>query len=57
MEQGYRKSFKIAPGVRLNVTNEESEANVGEKGLRYRVHSNVQGRTEGVPGTKIFILA
>lgn len=54
MEQGYRKSFKIAPGVRLNVTNEESEANVGEKGLRYRVHSNVQGRTEGVPGTKIF---
>ncbi|SDN62080.1 DUF4236 domain-containing protein [Bacillus sp. OK048] len=42
---GFRKSFKIAPGVRLNVSSRGVGASVGVKGLRYSVNSRGQRRT------------
>lgn len=47
-----RKSFKVAPGVRLNVSRSGVGASVGTRGARYSVHSS--GRTTksvGIPGT------
>ncbi len=49
-----RKSFKIAPGVRLNVSKSGIGASVGTRGVRYSVHSS--GRrtaSAGLPGTGI----
>src|SRR5881275_1160917 len=48
-----RKSMKIAPGVRLNVSKRGVGASVGAGGVRYSAHSSgrrtVSART-GVPG-------
>lgn len=49
-----RKSFKIAPGVRLSVSKSGIGASVGAPGARYSVHSS--GRTTksvGIPGTGV----
>jgi hypothetical protein len=52
MGLGFRKSFKIAPGVRLNVSSRGVGASVGVKGLRYSVNSRGQRRTTAsLPGT------
>jgi hypothetical protein len=49
---GFRKSFKIAPGVRLNVGSRGVGASVGVKGLRHSVNSRGQSRTTvSLPGT------
>lgn len=49
-----RKSFKIAPGVRLNVGTKSAGISVGGKGLRYSVNSRTGSRaTVGIPGTGI----
>lgn len=49
---GFRKSFKIAPGVRLNVSSRGVGASFGVKGLRYSVNSRGQRRTTmSLPGT------
>ncbi|MFJ7730159.1 DUF4236 domain-containing protein [Neobacillus sp. NPDC097160] len=49
---GFRKSFKVAPGVRLNVSSRGVGASVGVKGLRYSVNSRGQRRTTvSLPGT------
>jgi hypothetical protein len=49
---GFRRSFKIAPGVRLNVSSRGVGASVGVKGLRYYVNSRGQRRTTvSLPGT------
>ncbi|MDM5338494.1 DUF4236 domain-containing protein [Fictibacillus enclensis] len=48
---GYRKSFKVAPGVRLNVSKSGIGASVGGKGLRYSVNSKGSRVTASVPGT------
>lgn len=50
----FRKSFKIAPGVRVNVGKKSVGMSVGGKGLRYSVNSS--GRrtsTVGIPGTGV----
>jgi Protein of unknown function (DUF4236) len=50
----FRKSFKVAPGVRVNVGKRGVGMSFGGKGLRYSVHSS--GRrtsTVGLPGTGI----
>ena len=48
-----RKSFKVAPGVRLNVSKRGVGASVGGGGVRYSAHSSgrrtVSART-GIPG-------
>ncbi|WP_245959470.1 DUF4236 domain-containing protein [Neobacillus piezotolerans] len=48
----FRKSFKIAPGVRMTVGKTGVGVSVGGRGLRYSVHSS--GRrtsTVGIPGS------
>lgn len=50
----YRKSIKIAPGVRLNINKKSASISVGGKGLRYTVNSNGRKtKTVGIPGTGI----
>lgn len=49
-----RKSFKIAPGVRLNVGKKSSSVSFGVKGLRTTVStSGRKTHTVGIPGTGI----
>ncbi|HHW36482.1 MAG TPA: DUF4236 domain-containing protein [Bacillales bacterium] len=53
----FRKSIKIAPGVRLNVGKKSMGLSVGGKGLRYSVNTNGQRRaTAGIPGTGIYYI-
>ena len=50
----FRKSFKIAPGVRLNLNRKSVGVSLGGKGARYSINSS--GRrtaTVSVPGTGI----
>ena len=52
MSLRFRKSFKVAPGVRVNVGKRGVGVSVGGRGLRYSVNSS--GRrtsTVGLPGT------
>ena len=54
MAFGMRKSFKIAPGVRINVGKKSAGISVGCKGLRYSVNSRTGSRaTASIPGTGI----
>ncbi|MDR3598539.1 DUF4236 domain-containing protein [Clostridium sp.] len=49
-----RKSFKIAPGVRVNLGTRSAGISVGGKGFRYSVNSRTGARaTVGIPGTGI----
>lgn len=49
-----RKSFKIAPGVRLNLGKKSAGLSFGTKGLRYSINSNGRRTTTiGIPGTGI----
>ena len=48
----FRKSFKIAPGVRLNVSNKSTGISFGGKGLRYTLNSTGRRTSRvGIPGT------
>jgi len=52
---GFRKSFKIAPGIRLNVGSKSVGLSAGVKGLRYSVNSRTGSRmTASIPGTGIY---
>ena len=52
---GFRKSFKIAPGVRLNVSSKSVGISAGVKGLRYSVNSRTGSRvTASIPNTGIY---
>ncbi|WP_284035485.1 DUF4236 domain-containing protein [Neobacillus sp. 114] len=52
---GFRKSFKIAPGVRLNVGSKSIGVSAGVKGLRYSVNSRGGSRmTASIPNTGIY---
>ncbi|MBZ5752605.1 DUF4236 domain-containing protein [Metabacillus rhizolycopersici] len=52
MGLNFRKSFKVAPGVRVNVSKSGVGASFGGKGLRYSVNSRGQRRTTvGIPGS------
>jgi hypothetical protein len=52
---GFRKSIKIAPGVRLNFSKSGIGMSAGVKGLRYSVNSRGQRRTTAsIPGTGIY---
>jgi hypothetical protein len=55
MGLGFRKSFKVAPGVRLNVSSKGLGVSAGVKGLRYSVNSRSGSRvTAGIPGTGVY---
>lgn len=50
----FRKSIKIAPGVRLNVGKKSSSLSFGGKGLRYSINTRGKRRaTVGIPGSGI----
>ena len=50
----FRKSFKIAPGVRLNVSSKSVGVSAGVKGLSYSVNSRSGSRvTASIPNTGI----
>ncbi|WP_422122318.1 DUF4236 domain-containing protein [Planococcus sp. X10-3] len=51
----FRKSFKVAPGMRVNVSSRGVGASVGVKGLRHSVNSRGQRRTTtSIPGTGLY---
>lgn len=48
----FRKSIKIAPGIRLNVSNKSVGVSAGVKGARVSVNSSGRKTTTvGIPGT------
>lgn len=50
----FRKSFKIAPGVRLNVNKKSASVSFGAKGFRSSVStSGRRTRTIGISGTGV----
>ncbi|MCM3624812.1 DUF4236 domain-containing protein [Brevibacillus borstelensis] len=52
---GFRKSIKIAPGIRLNVSHRGVGASVGVKGLRYSANTYSGSRVSAsIPGTGIY---
>ncbi|WP_075618767.1 DUF4236 domain-containing protein [Paenisporosarcina indica] len=54
MGLNFRKSIKIAPGVRMNFSTRGVGVSAGVKGLRYSVNSRGQRRTTAsIPGTGI----
>ena len=55
MAMRFRKSFRVAPGMRINVSSRGVGASVGVKGLHYSVNSRGQRRTTAsIPGTGAF---
>ena len=48
---GFRKSFKVAPGVRLNVGKTRSSLSIGGKGLTANVSKRGAKTTASIPGT------
>lgn len=47
----FRKSIKIAPGVRLNLGKRSASVSVGGKGLRYTAGTKGDHITAGIPGS------
>ena len=48
----FRKSFKIAPGVRVNIGKKSVGISAGVKGARVSVNSNGRvTKSVGIPGT------
>lgn len=52
----FRRTLKIAPGLRLNLTHRGVSARVGTKGAGYTVNANgSQHISAGVPGSGIHV--
>lgn len=52
----FRRTLKIAPGLRLNLTHRGVSARVGPKGAGYTVNANGQQHiSAGVPGSGIHV--
>ena len=50
----FRKSIKVAPGVKLNLNKKSASVTVGTKGTHYTVNTNGKKTTSaGIPGTGI----
>lgn len=49
----FRKSFKVAPGVKLNIGKKGVSTTIGTKGAKITVGSNGTRATVGIPGTGI----
>ncbi|MCE7887674.1 MAG: DUF4236 domain-containing protein [Alphaproteobacteria bacterium PRO2] len=47
----FRKSIKIIPGIRLNLSKSGPSVSVGGKGLTYNVSKKGTRTTVGIPGT------
>lgn len=54
MGMRFRKSFKVAPGVKINLNKKSSSVTFGGKGAHYTINSNGRKtRSVGIPGTGI----
>ena len=52
----FRRTMKIAPGLRLNVTHRGVSARVGPKGAGYTINANgKQHISAGIPGSGIHV--
>jgi len=49
----FRKSFKLAPGLRLNVGKKGASLRVGPKGAGYTVGTSGQRVSASIPGTGV----
>lgn len=50
----FRKSIKVAPGVKLNLNKNSASVTVGTKGAHYTVNTSGKKTTSaGIPGTGI----
>lgn len=50
----FRKSIKVAPGVRVNLNKKSASVSVGGKGARYTVSSTGRRTSSvGIPGTGV----
>lgn len=50
----FRRSIKIAPGLRVNFNRKSTSVRIGPRGLGYTINSNGQKRVSaGIPGTGI----
>lgn len=50
----FRRSFKILPGVRLNLNSKSTSVRIGPKGLGYTISSNGKRRVSAsIPGTGV----
>ena len=47
----FRKSFKIAPGLRVNLGKKSLSASIGPKGLKHTVGTAGKRTTVSAPGT------
>ena len=48
----FRKSFKIAPGVKLNINKKSFGLTIGKRGAHYTINSKGKRTTSiGIPGT------
>lgn len=51
----FRKSFKVAPGVKLNFNKKSTGVTFGDKGLHYTVNSSGKSTmSAGIPGTGLY---
>lgn len=50
----FRKSFKVAPGVKINLNKKSTSMTFGGKGVHYTINSNgKKTKSVGIPGTGI----
>lgn len=49
----FRKSFKIAPGLNINLGKKSLSASIGPKGLKHTIGTSGRRTTIGAPGTGI----
>lgn len=50
----FRKTIKLADGVKLNINNKSASITVGGKGIHHTISTNGTTRTTvGIPGTGI----
>lgn len=47
----FRKSFKIAPGIRVNVSKSGVSTSIGKKGLTANLSKKGARMTAGIPGS------
>lgn len=51
----FRKSFKVAPGIKLNFNKKSTGVTFGDKGLHYTVNSSGKSTmSAGIPGTGLY---
>jgi hypothetical protein len=54
MGWGFRRSFKLAPGVRVNLGKKSASLSFGVRGARYTTGTMGRQVTVGLPGTGLY---